>query len=336
MNNLIVESSQVSQNSGAFSLLQTLLDRLESRNISTIVYLSRNSVFVQLTSKNYTNISFVKTTFIKTFLRHFKRRKSVFYFMNIPPFYRNERSIVYFHNELIFQNKFTGFRSLKYSIYRLLLVKFSKNVDFIACQTAHIQLMLEKLTDQIIYKLPFFNDINRCDYNSNKTYDFCYIASDAAHKNHNRLLHAIDELSSRFSFKVLLTLPQTFGSESLLERMSQINSKYGRTIIVNVGALPMEKVLDIYSKSRALIFPSLNESLGLPLIEAVLNGLVVLSSDLPYSHEVLENPVVFDPERVEDIVSKMAKFLEGNYTKITQRIIIENNLDKIINSIVYV
>lgn len=336
MNNLIVESSQVSLNSGAYSLLQTLLDRLESRNINTTVYLSSERVLFQLSSRNYTNISFVKTTFIKTFLRYFKRRSSVFYFMNIPPFCKNDNSILYFHNELILHDKSFGHRSLKYSLYRFFLVTFAKNIDTIACQTEHIHTLLQKLTRKRVAILPFFNETYRSENYSRKRYDFCYLASGAPHKNHHRLLQAIDVLSSNYFFTVLLTLPRTHSSESLLEKVSRINSKHGRTIIDNVGALSMEQVLEVYSMSRALVFPSLKESLGLPLIEAHLNGLVVLSSDLPYSHAILENPLVFDPMQVEEIVKKMAKFLKGEYSEVNQKILLENKIDIIINSIIYV
>ena len=256
--------------------------------------------------------------------------------MNIPPFCKNDNSILYFHNELILYEKSFGYRSLKYSLYRFFLVKFAKNIDTIACQTEHIRNLLQKLTSKTVVILPFFNETYRSEYYSSKMYDFCYVASGAAHKNHLRLLQAIDVLSRNYVFKVLLTLPRTHSSESLLEEVSRINLKYGRMIIDNVGALPMDKVLEVYSMSRALVFPSLKESLGLPLIEAHLNGLVVLSSDLPYSHEILENPLVFDPKKVEEIVNTMAKFLEGRYSEIDQKILLENKIDIIINSIIHV
>ena len=335
INKFILESSHVSFNSVAFSLLKTLLDRLEAKNVNTIVYLCRDSVMTELASKGYTNIRLVKTTALETLLRYFRKRKSVLYFMNIPPFRLNEQSVLYFHNELILEKKSFGFRSLKFRIYRFLLKRFSKNVDFIACQTVNIQSMLEKLTGERVKKLPFYGELSRQAYNTSKAYDFCYIASEAPHKNHDRLLTAIDELSGQFTFKVLLTLPISNNSKALLERVSGINTKYGRTVIINKGNLTFEKVLKTYNQSKALIFPSLKESLGLPLIEAVSSGLLVLSSDLPYSHEVLENPLVFDPERIEDIIREMSKFLEGEYSNVNQRVIVENKLEEIINSIVY-
>ena len=60
--------------------------------------------------------------------------------------------------------------------------------------------------------------------------------------------------------------------------------------------VPDESLAPLYSASTALVFPSLYEGFGLPLIEAQACGCLVLASDIPAFREVAEDSVVyFDP-----------------------------------------
>ena len=67
--------------------------------------------------------------------------------------------------------------------------------------------------------------------------------------------------------------------EDLIRSIEELNENSIITI-VNFGTISKEKVCELYAQSKCLIFPSLEESFGLPLIEAVDMGLDVISSDL--------------------------------------------------------
>jgi mannosylglucosylglycerate synthase len=54
----------------------------------------------------------------------------------------------------------------------------------------------------------------------------------------------------------------------------------------STGALTDEEVRGLYAVSDALLFPSLSEGFGLPLVEAALHGLPVFCSDIPAHREV--------------------------------------------------
>ena len=54
-----------------------------------------------------------------------------------------------------------------------------------------------------------------------------------------------------------------------------------------------------------LVYPSLVESFGLPLIEAQINHVNIIASDLPYVYDVCKPYLVFDPRSVNDILSKL-------------------------------
>ncbi len=50
------------------------------------------------------------------------------------------------------------------------------------------------------------------------------------------------------------------------------------------------------ANSDLLVFPSLVESFGLPLVEAMANGCPIIAADLPYAHDVLADAgIYFNP-----------------------------------------
>ena len=64
---------------------------------------------------------------------------------------------------------------------------------------------------------------------------------------------------------------------------------------INFGIIPNYAVAKLYSQSKCLVFPSLAESFGIPVIEAIEYGLDVIISDLPYSYSIVETPFRMNP-----------------------------------------
>ena len=62
-----------------------------------------------------------------------------------------------------------------------------------------------------------------------------------------------------------------------------------------------------------MIFPSLCETLGLPLQEAMSAGLPVLAADLPYAREVCgDYASYFNPRDVDSIEKAIGEYFGGN------------------------
>lgn len=69
-----------------------------------------------------------------------------------------------------------------------------------------------------------------------------------------------------------------------------------------VGRLDPEGMRAQYCTTDALLFPSLEESYGLPLVEAIMMGLPVICADLPYARALCgEGAVYFDPHSTESL-----------------------------------
>ena len=101
---------------------------------------------------------------------------------------------------------------------------------------------------------------------SNNKNHFFYPADGAGHKNHLRLLEAF--LLINENYKLYLTLSENDFSK-LSEKFPCLKTKSSK--IINLGQMPRKKILKFYNeKVGTLIFPSLDESFGIPLIEATI------------------------------------------------------------------
>jgi glycosyltransferase involved in cell wall biosynthesis len=70
-----------------------------------------------------------------------------------------------------------------------------------------------------------------------------------------------------------------------------------------------------YSASKALIYPSINETIGLPLIESNFFNLSVISADMPYAFEFLKPNYTFNPNDPASIAKAISRSLSSNSKK---------------------
>ncbi len=138
-------------------------------------------------------------------------------------------------------------------------------------------------------------------------WDFVYVSDGEAHKNHRRLLEAWQELAEQ-GFKPRLAVTLGERDAVLAAEVAAVRARTGIEVH-NLGQIPHEEVLALYGRSRALIFPSLAESFGLPLIEARQMSLPVLAPELDYVRDVCEPVQTFDPNSAHSIASAVRRFL---------------------------
>ena len=133
-----------------------------------------------------------------------------------------------------------------------------------------------------------FKDMNT---SSNKAEFLIYPARDWPHKNHQRLFQAIRELKTEnVETKLILTGKPPQVPEDL------------KNNIENLGQVSVEKLNSLYQNAKGLIFPSLYEGFGLPIIEAMTYGCPVASSRYGSLPEICDDAAyLFDPTSVEEI-----------------------------------
>ena len=137
--------------------------------------------------------------------------------------------------------------------------------------------------------------------------DFIYVADGEAHKNHRNLIEAWVLLSKQGMFPSLaITLSQR--DAILLSWITQKINDFG-LMVVNLGQISHESVMSEYDRSRALVFPSLSESFGLPLVEARDRGLKILAGELDFVRDVCAPVQTFDPHSPVSIARAVMRFM---------------------------
>lgn len=121
-----------------------------------------------------------------------------------------------------------------------------------------------------------------------ETINLIYPATPFIYKNHSVLFDALSRIGDR-RFVLYLTCEK----EAFQADLSGIDVRF-------LGSLPFSKVLGLYAKADALLFPSYIETFGLPMIEAASFGIPVIASDLPYARQVLGHYAGVEYVRFDD------------------------------------
>lgn len=140
-----------------------------------------------------------------------------------------------------------------------------------------------------------------------KLFDFIYVADGEAHKNHQRLIEAWVILASQ-GLRPKLALVLGNRNRSLISWINKQALEAGLEISC-LDAMTHEQLLCLYSRCGALIFPSLGESYGLPLIEARAIGLPILAGELDYVRDVCEPANTFDAYSANSIAQAVQRHL---------------------------
>lgn len=110
------------------------------------------------------------------------------------------------------------------------------------------------------------------------------------------------------NFKVIFTLK---GDENSHIKKLYNEIKEQGLPIEFIGKISRQQVFDLYSKS-VLLFTSYIETFRLPMLEAKLHKGIIIASDCPFSHEILdgyENAYFFDPFNPIELKNLMEKII---------------------------
>lgn len=138
-------------------------------------------------------------------------------------------------------------------------------------------------------------------------WDFVYVASGEAHKNH-RILFEAWRLLAQEGLRPSLALTLGAKDKARIEEVEAACATHALRIH-DLGQLGWDDVMALYAKARALIFPSASESFGLPLIEAAYVGLPILAPELDYVRDVCNPTQTFDPASPVSIARAVKRFL---------------------------
>ena len=149
---------------------------------------------------------------------------------------------------------------------------------------------------------------------------FLYVGNAYPHKNLNRLIEAIVLVNKKS--RQTIKLEVVSGRNAFIERINSAIKKYEATEYVDLlGFVPDKKLKDLYKNSLAFVFPTLSEGFGLPGLEAMKSGTLVLASDIPVLREVYDSyAIYFDPLNPQSIATAMEKVIDLDSTSRLERI----------------
>lgn len=257
--------------------------------------------------------------------------KSILCFGNVPPPLKTSKKVfVYFHNELLFNHSdvnFSVIQRIKFYIKKVYILNRGQNCNWIV-QTEHIkELLLKKINKKIkILKYPIFSDITK--FKTKRTENtYIYPTSNNPHKNNNRLINSFINAAKKTNAKLILKITLNQNDLNIDKSIIPDNLE-----IYFTGMLEYKILLEEYQKSKFLIYPSLRESFGLPLIEAVQSGCLILASNLNFVNELISPSYKFDPYDQNQITQKIIESTLNVKHK-TPKIKVKNSINSIFSSL---
>lgn len=129
---------------------------------------------------------------------------------------------------------------------------------------------------------------------------FLYVGNEEPYKKVDTIVTGIQIIRSQIpDAQLFLTLPMTCHYSSVPG-------------IVCLGYLEPSILCQAYTLATALILPSLTETVGLPLLEAMQMGTPVIVADRPYAHHICEDAALyFDPYNASDFARQTIKMMQN-------------------------
>lgn len=133
---------------------------------------------------------------------------------------------------------------------------------------------------------------------------FVYPANYWPHKNHKMLLVALSRLPEA---KLILTGQPGEDADEIASAIAGMGLSGS---VIQAGFLRDDEFAALLGFARALVFPSLYEGFGMPVLEAMQLGVPVLCSNTTCLPEVTgDGALLFDPRRPDDIHAALKRFL---------------------------
>lgn len=329
---ILVDALYINSGGGKV-LLDYLIKELEKTD-KKIYYLLDNRIQNNIQQIKDTNkVLFLPANLVKRHFFYFKHRNtfsSVLCFGNLPPNIRlNAKVYTYFH-QLLFLKVSGDFSKKQRALYWIktkILNCFKKNTDYWLVQTDLVKKQFSKKynepSDKILL-LPFYEELPLTQSFSRIPKTYVYVSNAPPHKNHKLLIEAFEAFFSKHKVgELFLTVSEDFNDVfNLILEKQKLNIP-----IINLGYIDRENLSQIYQQSEYLIFPSLTESFGLPIIEAIENGCKIIASDLPYTEAVCIPSIKFNSLDKQSIIDALSISLLNNNKSVSK---VENKINQLL------
>ena len=257
-----------------------------------------------------------------------------FPYFSIPILY-NRPFIITIH-DLIIDHFPTGKAStLPYPVYYLKQLGYKFVINQAARKAQKVITVSEATKKEIVQHLPVSNDkvvvtyegvtsasSHAIEKQSHKRLDnyFLYVGNAYPHKNLERLIDTFALLRTEYpDMKLVMVGKKNYFYDRLVEKVEDMQLQ---ETVIFTGGIDDAELFSLYRHAEAFIFPSLMEGFGLPGLEAMKSGCLVLASDIPVFKEMYADAAVyFNPLAVDSMHATIRKVLENKkaFEKQTQQ-----------------
>tara|TARA_X000000368_G_scaffold419059_1_gene421901 strand:+ start:3518 stop:4513 length:996 start_codon:yes stop_codon:yes gene_type:complete len=326
---ILIDAVGINRGGGKI-LLDYLIQEIDL-NFNNILFLFDKRILNNHPKINNNKTIYIKNNFIDRLLFYLKNKNKfskVLCLANYsPPVKLDSKVFTLFQNVAIF-DKLIYSGPIPFA-KRIIFNCHLKNTDNWIVQTPSVKNLLLSKFDikNEIYIYPFFSFKNFSLTNRvlKKHNQILYVSDGDPHKNHIRLFNAFNKFSKiNPNFQLIVTISNNY--PGLLDLIEKYNSN--GISIKNIGFVSQKKLAKYFKTSMFFVYPSLEESFGLGLIEAANYKLPVVASDLDYVYDVINPVQTFDPYSEEDILKALMNY--KNYKLNKSKVIVEDNIKGLI------
>ena len=329
---ILIDSLYINSGGGKSILLELINDLRQKNKLADFYFLFDRRLSVTKNDLKDLDYEFLQPSLKnrKLFYKLNKDRyRCTICLANIPPPITIDKPVyIYFHNVLLLEpfNKLQGLKTqLSNFIKKNYIRSNNKKTYKWIVQTNLMKTKLKlsfNIEDDKILKLPIFNTIKSFD-NVKKNNSFLYVSNYSSHKNFKRLINSFIHYANENTnqTEINFTLEDNIFKKLIKNRYIPESIKF-----INHGKITYQKINNLYKKTQFMIFPSINESFGLPLIEAINHECMVIAPNLPYVNEIIIPSINFDPFSTQSISSSIREAVKNSNLK-ASKIIIENKID---------
>jgi glycosyltransferase involved in cell wall biosynthesis len=237
---------------------------------------------------------------------HVPQRSAVFHALNQRmPVARSRRSVCTFHDLFVMTGEYSTpeFRRRFTAQAR----EAAERCDLIVCVSAFTAGQVASLLGVETARLRVIHHgvvarSRPVEYDSREPI-ILHVGAIQKRKNLERLIEAFERLPSEWT--LVLAGSNGFGADQILARAG---TSPARERIQLTGYVTMQELAQLYRRASVFAFPSLDEGFGMPVLEAMANGVPVLTSDRSALPEVAgDAALLVNPNSVAEIADGLER-----------------------------
>lgn len=230
---------------------------------------------------------------------------------------------------LLVEDAYLNFQKLKkiYTRMNILLgIKRAKKIIAVSQSTKNDMLEIFKTSPNkvnVIYEA--CEEVFNNSKSTGKAHDFSNVDEEQfkyflcvgerrPHKNLIRTIQAFNEFKKRYQNYKLIIIGKPYSKYN--EPTQLVKKLHLSNDVIFYGYVPIEELIRFYKNAEALLFVSLYEGFGLPLLEAMACGTAIITSNVSATNEIAaEAAIKVNPYDIYEICNAMGRIVQDKVYK---------------------